>query len=123
MYWTSGDKGVGGRMYIEFYGGGFFSTPNHKMRLIVETRSIKQNSNGNWSTEKGHISVSAQCSAKDENCNQIDYLQATDSKYKKEFSEHRSKSEKFYWNTATSVHTRNVNGTNITMNRTLSVCN
>jgi hypothetical protein len=110
-------RAVGGRLRIEYYG-----SYQHKMRMISETRSLEYK-NGSWKTKKGRIEVEAKCSAKNDQCNEIDLLQAYQLKSNsKDLLEHRSKGEHFFWHTATSNHYLTIDNTRTMLTLTITSC-
>lgn len=115
---NNSDHMVGGRLYVEFYG-----SQNLKMRMIAETKSYVRKSGNVFHLGKGRIEVAAECSAKDEDCNEIDNLQAYQLKTNsKALLEHRSKSERFRWNTANSIHSLTVDGVVTSLPITITPC-
>lgn len=111
------NRAVGGRLSIEKYGSG-----HNKMRMIAETRSLEYKSGG-WKTKKGRIEVEAKCSAKNDQCNEMDLLQAYQLKgNSKDLLEHRSKNQNFWWNTATSNHYLTIDNTRTMLTLTITSC-
>lgn len=111
------NRAVGGKLRVEKYGSG-----NNKMRMIAETRSLEYK-NGGWKTKKGRIEVEALCSAKDNQCNQIDLLQAYQLKgNSKDLLEHRSKNQLFWWNMATSNHYLTIDNTRTMLTLVITSC-
>lgn len=112
------NRAVSGRVYLEHYG-----SSNHKMRMIAETRSMQQKSDGSWKLVKGKIEVEAKCSRRNSDCNVVELLQVHALKNNsKDMLKHTSKGERFFWNTAESKHYLTIGGIRYELPITINSC-
>lgn len=112
-----GTRGIGGRLYIEKYGSG-----NQKMRCCAVTESLQWKS-GMWKFKSGRIEVELDCSAKDNNCVEIDHLVGYGlGGDQNDKLIHRSKDINWSWSQAVSTHYLTVYDTRFQFQVTLNSC-